>query len=123
MVNIYVREGGLRRLPWPLTSVRVNKELPMVALYQTLDLILSVVFWIMMIYILMSWLINFQVLNIRQPFVNQLWSGLNRLLEPIFTPIRRVLPDTRPLDLSPLVVFVIIIALRQYILPALLLGR
>jgi YggT family protein len=94
----------------------------MYALWGTLDLILSVVFTIMLIYIIMSWLINFQVLNIRQPLVSQVWYGLNRLLEPIFQPIRRVLPDTHPLDLSPLVVFIIIIALRQYILPALLLG-
>ncbi len=95
----------------------------MYALYGTLDLILSVIFTIMLVYIIMGWLINFQVLNVRQPFVSQVWTGLNRLLEPIFQPIRRILPDTHPLDLSPLVVFIAIIALRQYILPAILLGR
>ncbi len=94
----------------------------MYALYQTLDLILSVIFTIMLIYIIMGWLINFQVLNVRQPFVYQVWTGLNRLLEPIFQPIRRILPDTHPLDLAPLVVFIAIIALRRIILPAILLG-
>jgi len=94
----------------------------MYALYQTLDLILSVIFTIMLIYIIMGWLINFQVLNVRQPFVFQVWTGLNRLLEPIFQPIRRILPDTHPLDLAPLVVFIAIIALRRFILPAILLG-
>lgn len=94
----------------------------MYALYQTLDLILSVIFTIMLIYIIMGWLINFQVLNVRQPFVYQVWTGLNRLLEPIFQPIRRILPDTHPLDLAPLVVFIAIIALRRFILPAILLG-
>ena len=62
------------------------------------------------------------VLNLRQPLVSQIWTGLNRLLEPIYEPVRRVMPDTRPLDLAPLVVFVIIISLRDYILPAVLLG-
>ena len=76
----------------------------------------------MLIYIIMGWLINFQVLNVRQPFVFQVWTGLNRLLEPIFQPIRRILPDTHPLDLAPLVVFIAIIALRRFILPAILLG-
>ncbi len=92
------------------------------AIYGPLRLILDVAFFIMLVHIIMSWLINFQVLNLRQPLVGQIWEGLNRLLEPIYTPVRRILPDTRPLDLAPLVVFIIIISLRDYILPSLLLG-
>ena len=94
----------------------------MIALYQTLALILDVVFFIMLAHIIMSWLINFQVLNLNQQFVSQSWTGLNRLLEPVYTPIRRILPDTRPLDLAPLVAFIAVIALRDFILPAILLG-
>ena len=93
----------------------------MMAIYGPLALILNVIFMIMIIHIIMSWLINFQVLNLRQPVVAQIWFGLNRLLEPIYTPIRRYLPDTRPLDLAPLVAFIIVISLRDYILPELLL--
>ena len=91
------------------------------AIYGPLKLILDVAFFIMIVHIIMSWLINFQVLNLRQPIVYQIWEGLNRLLEPIYRPIRRILPDTRPLDLAPLVAFIVIISLRDYILPALLL--
>ena len=94
----------------------------MIALYQTLALILDVVFFIMLAHIIMSWLINFQVLNLNQQFVSQIWTGLNRLLEPVYTPIRRILPHTRPLDLAPLVAFIAVIALRDFILPAILLG-
>lgn len=82
-----------------------------------LDLILDVAFFIMIVHIIMSWLIGFQVLNLRQPFVAQLWDGLCRLLEPIYAPIRRRLPDTGALDLAPLVAFVILIAVRDYIIP------
>ncbi|GAA6164676.1 YggT family protein [Pelagimonas sp. KU-00592-HH] len=92
----------------------------MMAIYGPLRLILDVAFFIMLIHIIMSWLISFQVLNLGQQFVAQIWYGLNRLLEPIYTPIRNFLPDTRPLDLAPLVAFIIIISLRDYILPALL---
>lgn len=95
----------------------------MMAIYGPLSLILDVAFFIMLIHIIMSWLISFQVLNLHQQMVAQIWYGLNRLLEPIYTPIRRILPDTRPLDLAPLVVFIIIISLRDYILPSILLGR
>ena len=93
----------------------------MMAIYGPLALILTVAFYIMLAHIIMSWLINFQVLNLHQPFVSQLWYGLNRLLEPIYQPIRRILPDTRPLDLAPLVAFIIVISLRDFILPELLL--
>ena len=51
-------------------------------------LILDVIWFIMIVHIIMSWLINFQVLNLRQPLVAQIWDGLNRLLEPIYAPIR-----------------------------------
>ena len=94
----------------------------MTMLYQLLDLVLGVVFFIMIVHIIMSWLLNFGVLNYNHPTVNGIWTGLNRLLEPIYQPIRAILPDTRPLDLAPLVAFVIIIALRDIILPSILLG-
>ncbi|MGC6529018.1 MAG: YggT family protein [Paracoccaceae bacterium] len=94
----------------------------MMAIYGPLKLILDIAFFFMIVHIIMSWLITFQVLNLYQPIVNQIWTGLNRLLEPIYQPIRRILPDTRPLDLAPLVAFIIIISLRDYILPTVLLG-
>lgn len=92
----------------------------MMAIYGPLRLILDVAFFIMIVHIVMSWLISFQVLNLHQQLVARIWYGLNRLLDPIYTPIRRILPDTRPLDLAPLVAIVIVISLRDYILPELL---
>lgn len=89
----------------------------MLAIYGPLQLILTVVYWIILIHVIMSWLISFQVLNLQQQFVAQLWYGLNKLLEPIYAPIRKIMPDTRPLDLTPLVAFIIVISLQSYILP------
>lgn len=82
-------------------------------LFEALMLILNVVWFVMIAHIIMSWLINFQVLNLRQPLVWQLWNGLNRLLEPIYAPVRRILPNTGGLDLAPLVVFIIIIIAQR----------
>ena len=89
----------------------------MQSLFQILMLILDVIWFIIIAHVIMSWLINFQVLNLRQPLVAQIWDGLNRLLEPIYQPIRRILPDTRPLDLAPLVALIVVISLRAYVLP------
>ena len=85
----------------------------MTTLFQALDLILSVVWFVMIAHIILSWLIGFQVLNPRQPMVGQIWYGLSNLLEPLYAPVRRVLPQTGGLDLAPLVMFIIIIILRQ----------
>jgi len=84
----------------------------MTSIFQILMLILDVIWFIMIAHIIMSWLINFQVLNLRQPLVAQIWDGLNRMLEPIYAPIRRVLPNTGGLDLAPLVALIAIYALR-----------
>ena len=94
----------------------------MMAIYGPIRLVLDIAFFIMIVHIIMSWLISFQVLNLHQQLVSQIWFGLNRLLEPIYNPIRRILPDTRPLDLAPLVAFLIIISLRDIILRPILMG-
>ncbi len=84
----------------------------MQSIYEILNLILDVVWFIMLAHIIMSWLITFQVLNLNQQFVAQIWSGLNKLLEPLYSRIRRYLPNMQGIDLAPLVAFIGIIILR-----------
>ncbi|MBL3569525.1 YggT family protein [Rhodovulum sp. BSW8] len=84
----------------------------MLSLFQILLLILDIVWFIIIVQIIMSWLISFNVLNVYQPLVRQIWSGLNRLLEPLYSPVRRILPNTGGLDLAPLIVLIAIYALR-----------
>ena len=84
----------------------------MLSVIQILLLILDIVWFILIVHIVMSWLINFEVLNLRQPLVYQIWSGLNRVVEPIYRPIRRFLPQAGGLDFAPLVVLVGVYALR-----------
>jgi YggT family protein len=79
---------------------------------QILLLILDIALWIILAHIIMSWLINFQVLNLRQPLVRQLWDGLNRILEPLYSRIRSYLPAMGGIDLAPLIVIIAIYALR-----------
>ncbi|QUJ76350.1 YggT family protein [Sulfitobacter albidus] len=78
----------------------------MTSIYQILMLLLDILWFFIIAHVVMSWLINFQVLNLRQPLVAQIWTGINRLLEPIYAPIRRVLPNMGGLDLAPLVVLI-----------------
>ncbi|WP_370252896.1 YggT family protein [Nioella sp.] len=76
----------------------------MLSLFQILLMLISVAKFIIIAHIIMSWLINFGVLNIHQPLVNQLWRGLDQLLAPVYNPIRRMLPNMGGLDLAPLIV-------------------
>lgn len=84
----------------------------MQSLFQIIMLLLDVAWFILIVHIIMSWLINFQVLNTRQQFVAQIWYGLERLVEPVYAPIRRFLPPMGGLDLAPLVALIGIYALR-----------
>ena len=76
------------------------------------NLAVNLVFYIIIIQAILSWLVAFDVLNIRQPFVWQIWSGLNRMTEPMYRPIRSILPDMGGIDLSPLVVLFGLYALQ-----------
>jgi YggT family protein len=85
------------------------------SLVQILLFVINIVWFIVIAHVIMSWLIGFNVLNRHQPLVWQIWTGLERVLEPIYGPIRRVLPNMGGLDLSPLVLIVILYALQTII--------
>jgi YggT family protein len=87
----------------------------MIALRDTLLLILNIAQWIIIAHIIMSWLINFQVLNLRQPLVAQIWDGLNRILDPLYSRIRAMLPNLGGLDLAPLIVLIVIFFLQRLV--------
>lgn len=84
----------------------------MQSLFEILLLVLGVAKLFIFAHFIMSWLLAFQVLNARQPFVQQVWGGLSRLLEPLYRPVRRVLPAMGGLDLAPLVVLIGIYAIE-----------
>jgi YggT family protein len=84
----------------------------MTSILQILLLLLDVAQFVVLAHIILSWLINFGVLNPRQQFVGQLWQALNRLLQPIYDQVRRIIPQTGTLDFAPLVVLLGIYAAR-----------
>ena len=84
----------------------------MSSVIQIVLMILNLLYFVVIVHVIMSWLINFQVLNLRQPLVYQIWDGLHRFLDPIYSRVRRVLPSTGTLDLAPLVVLLAIWATK-----------
>ena len=87
----------------------------MLTLIGVLKILLDVATWIILIQFILSLLIAFNVINTYNEFVRGLYVGLNRLTEPLYAPIRRMLPDLGTIDLSPMVVL-ILIRILDYVL-------
>ena len=84
----------------------------LIALFQVADLLLRVLGWIIIIQVILSWLFAFNVLNTSSDGLRRFVEALNRITEPMYRPIRRLLPDFGGIDFSPLVVLLLIFALR-----------
>ena len=84
----------------------------MQSVFDILMLLLGVARTLIFAHFIMSWLISFDVLNVRQPLVGQIWYMLQRILEPIYAPIRRVMPNLGGIDLTPIVALLAIEVIR-----------
>ncbi|RVT43710.1 YggT family protein [Sphingobium algorifonticola] len=87
-------------------------------IYQILMILLNVVWWIIVIQAILSWLIAFNVINTYNDFVRNALYALDRMTQPIYRPIRKILPDLGALDLSPMVVLLAIYIIQRVLLPA-----
>jgi YggT family protein len=85
----------------------------MLVVLDILSIVLQLYWWVLLIMIILSWLISFNVINTRNQFVSTVWTVVNQLTEPILRPIRRFMPNFSGLDLSPLIAFLIIFALQS----------
>lgn len=70
--------------------------------------ILDIYIWVVIISVILSWLVAFNVINTRNQFVYAVGSFLHRITEPALRPIRRYLPSLGGIDLSPLVLILLI---------------
>ncbi len=84
----------------------------LLALFQIIDMLLWLLTIIIIGQAILSWLVAFNVINTHNDFVRSLLYALERLTDPLYRPIRRVLPDFGGIDFSPMVVLLILFALR-----------
>ena len=89
----------------------------MLMLYDILMILLSAASWVILIQAILSWLIAFNVINTYNEGVRTIVTVLDRMTEPLYRPIRKLLPSVSGLDLSPLVVLFIIYILQRAVLP------
>ncbi|MEQ9505092.1 MAG: YggT family protein [Hyphomonas sp.] len=88
----------------------------MKAIFDVILAILNIATWIIIIQAVLSWLLTFRVLDLRNNVVDSIWTGLQRLTEPLYRPIRNLLPPMSGIDLTPLVVLLLIFFLQRVII-------
>ena len=75
---------------------------------EILQVLLDVVWWIIFVQFVLSILMAFNVINTSNQFIRSLWVALERMTDPIYAPIRRVIPVMGGLDFSPMIVLILI---------------
>ncbi len=85
----------------------------LLAVFGAIDLLLRLASYIIIAQAILSILIAFNVINTGSDFMRRFLAALDQITEPLYRPIRRVLPDFGGLDFSPLVVLILISILRM----------
>jgi YggT family protein len=93
--------------------LRPRGETMLLALFNIVIMLLNVLWWIIIIQAILSWLVAFNVINTHNDFMRSFLTALDRLTEPLYRPIRRVLPDFGGIDFSPLVVLLLISVIQM----------
>ena len=94
------------------------------ALIYLIYTVINLYMWAIIITIIMSWLVQFNVINSSSPVVYAIGNFLNRVTEPVLGRIRNLLPDMGGIDLAPLIAIIALVFLERLLLmdiaPALL---
>ncbi len=86
------------------------------ALATLISIVASLIFWLVLAHVIMSWLVAFNVVNLQNQFVRSIYYGINGMVEPLLAPIRRILPTAGGIDFSPIVLLIGVEVLRVFLL-------
>lgn len=78
-----------------------------------LDTIVGIILTIVLANAIFSWLVVFNVINLRNPTMYRIYSALEAITDPLLRPIRRFLPSLGGMDLSPLVLILFLMFLQK----------
>ena len=85
-------------------------------------MLVTLVIYLVVAQAILSWLVVFNVINTHNQFVRTVLTFLDRLVDPMVRPIRRFMPDRGGIDLSPAVLIIALIFVRDVLLRGLLMG-
>ncbi|MBV9510812.1 MAG: YggT family protein [Caulobacteraceae bacterium] len=86
-------------------------------IYFIVDALLGLLILAVVLNVVLSWLVAFEVVNLRHPFVRQVAVFLDAVSRPVLRPFQRIIPPIGGMDLSPLIAILILQGVRAYLLP------
>ena len=99
----------------PLDDATARREF-MVPLIGFIVLVIDLYIWVVIVCAILSWLVAFNVVNTNNRFVLMIGDMLYRLTEPALRPIRNVLPNLGGIDISPVILILILLFIRDVVL-------
>lgn len=81
--------------------------------------ILQLLIWAIIINAILSWLVAFDVINLRNQFVYNVARALEAITAPVMRPVQRIVPPLGGVDISPIIVILVLIGVKDILLPAL----
>lgn len=78
----------------------------LLTLYEIVGYLINIIVVLVIVQFVLSLLIAFNVVNMHNNFVAAIWQAVNVILEPVLRPIRKIMPDTGSIDLSPMVLII-----------------
>jgi len=88
----------------------------MVPLISFIVLVIDLYVWVVIAGAILSWLMAFNVVNTNNRFVYQVADLLYRLTEPALRPIRSILPNLGGIDISPVILILLLLFIRDVVL-------
>ena len=86
-------------------------------LFFIVDSLLGLLVLAIIVSAVMSWLVAFDVINLRNPFVYNVSRFLDAVTRPLLRPVQKVIPPLGGVDISPIIVLLVIQGARSYLLP------
>jgi YggT family protein len=81
-----------------------------------LQMVVDLYIWVVIFNVIFSWLLAFGVMNAHSPFVRSFWQAIQAVTEPLLAPIRSLLPSLGGLDISPIILWLACIFVRDVVL-------
>ena len=88
-------------------------------LFTVLNALLSLSVWVVIASVVVSWLVTFQVINLRNPTAYGVVQFLERVSRAVLWPLRRIIPAIGGIDITPLIYIIVVQAAQSTLLPAL----
>ena len=85
----------------------------MKSIFLLVDSVINIYIWLIIINVILSWLVAFNVLNTQNRFVFAVLNATHQLTDPVLNKIRRFIPNLGSLDISPVVLILLLIFIRN----------